>query len=142
MVATLGWYLIYARGHTLPTPQPPHIVPVLRTPHILVPIKLPDPFPLPQPLLDAFRDLKLFVLGYQVVPEQAREEAGEEASQALEKLVDQLDEQGTSTNSQLVFTPNVAQTLERYVHDEQCHAVLMPQGKLSACSSPFIWRIK
>lgn len=72
------WYLIYARKKSLPKPSPPHILPKLREPKILLTIELPDPEEPPYTLLKAFRNLNLFILGYRVSPEQAHPEQSKE----------------------------------------------------------------
>ena len=131
LVLALAWYLLYARRVELAPPQPPHIVPALRRPSILLPVKIPDPAAPPHRLLRAFRHLDLFLLGIrqtpeQTSPQQARERSEGEEQAALDRLSEKLREQGIEPESQLVFTNEWAETLEHYVQDLNCEAVLLP----------------
>ena len=130
---TLIWYLLFARGKTLSPPSPMHISPALRTPHMLIPVSLPDPQdPPPIALLQSFRGLDLFVLGInqiteQASPDQVREESEDEMKQALEAYIEPLKSAGLDPETALHFSANPDQTLIQAVKEENIHAVLAPK---------------
>ena len=63
LLLSLTWYLLYARGQALAAPEPPHILPSLREPRVLMPVEVSEASYPPHQLLRAFRGLKLFILG-------------------------------------------------------------------------------
>lgn len=123
------WYLSYARSKELAPPEPAHIAPELRNPRILVPLAVPDPAPIPKSILKPFQSLELLILGYKEVPEQtspeqSREKFGEEAETALEEIAEDLSAEGITTTTELIFTPEYAKSINRYIEEHNCHAVL------------------
>ncbi|MDX1682029.1 MAG: amino acid permease, partial [Phycisphaeraceae bacterium] len=132
LVGVGAWFWIWRRGISLPPPQPPHIAPAVRQPRIVVPVDVEDPTSLPAKLLDALGDLELFILGYQLVkeqtsPEQAREESGDRAEEALESIKEEMADRRIDVDSHLIYTADFADMLAEYVHDKNCQAVLMPK---------------
>lgn len=126
------WYLIYAMGKSLPKPSPPHILPKLREPKILLTVELSDPEEPPYALFKAFRNLNLFILGYQITPEQTHPEQSEEEfdEDIREKFDDYLDDLSFSfidVESRLEFTADYSDLLQNYVDNEQVHALLVPK---------------
>jgi len=132
IVLALGWWALWARGKELAVPRPPHIVPSLRHPRVLMPVEVPDPSPLPHSLLRAVQPIEVLLLGYerfpeQTAPEQGLEEVGDDAGKALEKLVEDAAKRGFDVESDLVATADLPSSLERYVREAACQAVLLPQ---------------
>lgn len=130
------WYRFYARESTLETPEPLHVIPSMREPRILLPVEITDPELPPYRLLHAFDGLKLFLLGYKIVPEQtapeqSREELGKEMSENFREVTDQLEDFGFDVKSEINYTPDIAQSLIRYATEENCHALLLP-GQISS----------
>ena len=126
------WYLIYAREKSLPRPSPPHILPKLREPRILLTVELPNPEEPPYVLFKAFRNLKLFILGYQITPEQAHPEQSEEefdkdTRERFDRYLDNLSFTSINTESQLEFTADYSDLLQNYLDKKQVHALLIPK---------------
>ncbi|SMO91469.1 APC family permease [Gracilimonas mengyeensis] len=123
------WYLLYARGSSLERPKPPHIQPELRKPKILIPVELPDPSSIPEALLKPFKDLEIILLGYKKVteqtsPEQSREELDEEVKEDLKTIEEGIRKRGYQIVEKTVFTPDLAQSIDRYIAEKSCNAVL------------------
>lgn len=123
------WYLIYGKGRQVPPPEPPHISPDIRAPKVLIPIAVPNPPQLPNVLVRPFHQMEILLLAYRHVPEQtnpeqSREAFSEEAKEELNKLIQQLNNDRIKVDSDLVFTPNLSKTLNRYITEYDCHAVL------------------
>jgi len=126
------WYLFYARDKSLPEPSPPHILPKLREPKILLTAELPDPEEPPYALFKAFRNLNLFVLGYRISPEQthpeqSEEEFDEETEKEFENYLNDLSFSSIDTQSRLEYTADYSDLLQAFVEDEQVHALLVPK---------------
>ncbi len=123
------WYYAFIPEIRFSPPEPPHISPEIRAPKILVPVEIPEPTPLPGALLDAFQDLKLLVLGYNIVPEQTSPEQSQEAfeeqaSDALESVLEYVKDRDIDVEKNIVFTPELGQTIDRYIREKDCNAVL------------------
>ncbi|MDX1636574.1 MAG: APC family permease [Balneolaceae bacterium] len=134
-IAYLGFALL-AEKKEFEKPQPAYLMPELRTPRILIPVSIPDPKPIPVPLLDAFRDLELLVMAYNIVPEQtapeqSRDEFREKYCAELDQMVAEVREKGVNVKSEIVFTPNVAKSINRFVEVNNCHTVLTAKPILS-----------
>lgn len=132
IVLSLGWWALWARGKELEAPRPPHIVPALRHPRVLMPVKVPDPSPLPHALMRAVQPIEVLLLGYesfpeQTAPDQGLEEVGDAARDALEELVESASKRGFDVESDLVATADLPSSLESYVREAGCQAVLLPQ---------------
>jgi len=126
------WYLFYARNTSLPKPSPPHILPKLREPKILMTVELPDLEKPPYVLLKAFRSLKLFVLGYRISPEQTHPEQSEEkfdedTKKKFDKYLSDLSFSFIDTQSQLEYTSDYSDLLQNFLEEEQVHALLVPK---------------
>lgn len=129
IVLATGWYYKFIPKKEFVPPKPPHILPELRAPRILVPVEVPDPVPIPGALLEAFHDLELMVLGYNIVPEQtspeqSREAFEEEAGKGLDQILEYVKDWDVDVDQNIVFTHELAQTVKRYIKDKECHAVL------------------
>lgn len=123
------WYATLIPEINFAPPEPPFISPEIRAPRILVPVEVPEPTPLPAALLDAFRDLELLVLGYNMVPEQTSPEQSqeafeEEAEDALQSIMEYVKDRDINVEKNIVFTPELGQTINRYIKEKDCNAVL------------------
>lgn len=130
LVASAIFYFAYARGKTLENPSPPHIEPKLRRPKILLPVSLPMEKNIPFSILRAFTDLEVLLLGYkelkeQIDPEQYEEEDDGKSEEELNTVKQQLDNEDFDVETQLVFTPDVAQTIDNAIIDYNCSALLI-----------------
>lgn len=126
------WYLIYVKGKSLPKPSPPHILPKLREPRILLTVELTDPEEPPYALFKAFRNLNLFILGYQITPEQAHPEQSEkefdeDSRKKFDSYLNNLSFSSIDIESQLEFTADYPDLLQNYLDSEQVHALLVPK---------------
>lgn len=133
LLLALLWYWSYAKGKKLGSPVPPHIIPALREPKIIMPLEIERPKAAQPPveLLRAFRSLDLFILGYKVVPEQtspeqAREESKGKEQDRLDEMVKDFNIEGVSVENELVFTPDPAKTVSQYTGQKNCQALLTP----------------
>ena len=100
-----------------------------RKPRLLIVVDLPEPPALPLPLLEAFKDLEVVLLGHyalpeQTSPEQGREEFQTEAESELEVVAQQLEDQEVETERNLAFTSDLAKTIDQTIQEENCDAVL------------------
>lgn len=128
----LLWYSIFVPKKEFELPEPPVIEPELLKPRILVPMEIPDFTPLPAALINAFRDLELMILGYNIVPEQtspeqSREEFEEEATENLEQIIHDMKARHIDVEQKLIFTPDLAKSVNQYIEDKNCHAILTAQ---------------
>ncbi len=99
---------------------------------ILVSVDLSAPPVLSQPLLRQLVSLDVFLLGWQEGPdqtslEQAEQEYEEEAREALQGVATSFEEEGVEVRSQLVFTHDRFDAIERVAVEEECDAVLIPR---------------
>ncbi|RLM57005.1 universal stress protein UspA [Halobellus sp. Atlit-31R] len=100
-------------------------------PTILVPIDVSD---LEEPALELVNllgPLRIVVMGYypvpdQAAPEQIRDEFEDEAKDALEESVRRFAETGADIESVLVFTRDRTQSVDRIANEYDCDAVLVP----------------
>ncbi|WP_445665213.1 APC family permease [Fodinibius sp. AD559] len=125
----LGWYALFVPAKSFSPPLPSVVDQAIINPRIVMPIEIEDPKPVPRALLEAFTDFKLDVLGYQIVPEQtspeqSREAFEEESHKKFDKVLDQLKGQDIDFQSDTVFTPNFAETLNAFIDENDTQAVL------------------
>jgi amino acid transporter len=133
---SFGWYWYYDRGKSVPAPRPTHIAPDIRRPHILLPVEVNEKGEGELPsfdLLNNFSRLDVFVLGYRVIPEQtspqqARERAGEAPKQQLARALDVIPVAEADIESDLAYTSDPVDLLERYAREHHCQAILLPAG--------------
>lgn len=126
------WYLFYAKDISLPEPSPPHILPKLREPKILLTVGFPDPEEPPYALFKAFKNLNLFILGYRISPEQthpeqSEKEFDEDTQEKFKNYLDNLSFSSIDTESQLEYTANYPDLLQNYLDEEEVHALLIPK---------------
>lgn len=123
------WYWVFARNTTIANPQPPHIKPSARKPKILIPINISDPEKIPEELLRPFRDLEINLLWYKLVkeqtsPQQSREELDEEERERMTEVSEQVKKYNYLVETDQVFTPDLGDSIDRYIDEEECNAVL------------------
>jgi nucleotide-binding universal stress UspA family protein len=102
-------------------------------PTILVPVDASDPADPPQALVELLSPHPLVVLGYYSVPdqtamEQAREQFGTEATEAVTAITDRFAEQGANAESVVVFTHDRSDTIDNVAADYGVDAVLTAGG--------------
>jgi nucleotide-binding universal stress UspA family protein len=100
---------------------------------LLIDVELPDPDPVPSPLVDLTGALDVVLVGWYAVPEQtspeqARDQFEDEARVALEAIADDFRAAGATVQSHLVFTGNELDTIERISAEQDCDAVLIPHS--------------
>ncbi|MDX1691736.1 MAG: universal stress protein [Acidimicrobiia bacterium] len=108
------------------------VLPSLAHAQVLVPVLLPDPDPLPGPLARLLPGLDLLVVGIYEVPkqtaaEQARDEFGEEAEEALERWSRDLRHDVGDVETRLVFSQEPLASIERIGAEEHPDAILVPR---------------
>lgn len=99
---------------------------------LLIDVELPDPAPVPTPLVELTGALDVVLVGWYAVPEQtnpeqARDQFEGEASAALDVIADTFRAAGATVQSHLVFTGNELDTIERISAEQDCDAVLIPR---------------
>jgi nucleotide-binding universal stress UspA family protein len=99
-------------------------------PTLLVPIDASDPEEPALELVDVVHPLRIVVLGYYPVPDQAapnqiREEYEEEAKETLQTSVQRFADAGADIESVLVFTRDRVQSVDRITNEYDCDAVLV-----------------
>jgi hypothetical protein len=88
------------------------------TTRVLLPVELPEHDPISPWLIDFLTPLNVILAGLYVVkdqtsPEQAREQFSEDAKGELEELTEQFREAGVDVRNELIFTPDVVQSVDR-----------------------------
>lgn len=99
-------------------------------PTLLVPVDASDPEEPALELVGVLSPLRVVVLGYYPVPDQAapdqiRDEYEEEAKEALEGCSRRFADAGAETESVLVFTHDRVQSIDRVANEHGCDAVLV-----------------
>lgn len=98
-------------------------------PAVLVPINAAEREEPPLALVELLSPLRLIVLGYYPVPDQAtaeqlRKEYGEEAENAVASVTGRFAEQGADVDSVVVFTRDRTKTIDRVASERGADAVL------------------
>ncbi|MFB6263005.1 MAG: universal stress protein [Bradymonadaceae bacterium] len=96
---------------------------------VLVVVELPIEGEFAPALAETLAQSRPFILAIrsvpeQTAPEQAREEFEGESRAAMEEVVEVFERDGTSVDSELVFTGDVDQTVDRYRDEFAADAVL------------------
>lgn len=100
-------------------------------PTVLVPRQVLEGESIPEGVPELLSNAHVLLLGYHVLPEQtateqARDQFGDKATKWLEQVEAMLTEAGATVETQLVFTHEGQQTINRVVIEEECDAVLVP----------------
>ncbi|MEZ3162693.1 universal stress protein [Halorubrum sp. RMP-47] len=100
-------------------------------PTILVPLDASDVGEPPRALVDLLSPHQLVVLGYYTIPDQtaadqARDQFGEEATDAVDAVADRFAERGAGVDSVVVFTHDRSETIDNIAAEYQVDAVLTP----------------
>jgi nucleotide-binding universal stress UspA family protein len=98
---------------------------------ILVDVELPDPPPIPPPLVRLLASVHVVLVGWydvpeQTSPEQARDQFGDELQAALEEVAQTFEAVGATVQTHMVFTPSKLSSLRRLSNEHRCNAVLLP----------------
>lgn len=101
----------------------------LADPTIVVPVNAADPTEPPPALVELLHPLRLVVLGYYPVPDQAspeqlREEYEGEATDAVEEVASHFTGRGGDVESVVVFTRDRSKTIDRIAEEYGADAVL------------------
>lgn len=103
---------------------------MLEDPTLLVPVDASEPDHPAMELVELLHPLRIVVLGYYPVPDQAaprqiRDEYEREAKDALEESVHRFARAGADLESVLVFTRDRIQSVDRVANEHDCDAVLV-----------------
>lgn len=98
---------------------------------LLWPTDAADPSAPPAGLIDLLAGHRLLVLGHyavpdQTTPEQLRETHGDEATEAVGSVADEVRERGVDVESVVVFTRDRSETIDRVAAEHDIDAVLTP----------------
>lgn len=123
------WHWLFARETEIQKPIPPHIQPSMRNPKILIPLEISDPKEIPDALLTPFKELEINLLWYKIIkeqtsPEQSREKLDDEEKEKMETISDEVRNKGYKVETNQVFTPDLGKSIDRYIDEEECNAVL------------------
>ncbi|MDX1641570.1 MAG: APC family permease [Balneolaceae bacterium] len=129
LALSLIWYLLFVPKIEFSLPETAKKAYKIEQPRIIVAVDVENPNAIPKALLKAFQNLKLLVLGYRLVPEQtspeqSRKEFEDEAQENLDDVLQDLKDLDIDMDSELVFTPNLAKTINQYSDEYHSHAVL------------------
>lgn len=88
------------------------------TPRVIVPVAVLEGEVLQDALVEFLSTVPVVLLGYheipeQTLPEQARDELGEQASAELESLTERFESHGATVETRLTFTHDLTETVER-----------------------------
>lgn len=102
-------------------------------PTILIPVRVLEGESIPEGVPELLENAHVVLLGYHVVPDQtatdqARSQFEEQATRRLEDLTAILEESDATVESQLVFTHDGQQTIDRVTAEHDCLAVLIPNA--------------
>lgn len=101
------------------------------TPRIIVPVAVLEGEIIPESLVEFLSTVPIVLLGYcaipeQTVPEQARDEFEELASEELAALAEIFESYGATVETRLAFTHDPGRTIKQVVMDTERSAVLLP----------------
>ncbi|MGM0558711.1 MAG: hypothetical protein ACQEVA_20160, partial [Myxococcota bacterium] len=96
---------------------------------VLLPVELPEHDPISPWLIDFLSPLNVVLAGLYVVkeqtsPEQAREQFSEDAQAELEELTEQFRDNGVDVRNELVFTPDVVESVDRLKDDNEIDVIV------------------
>ena len=123
------WYAAYARDVRLLGVEELAPAPELAHTALLLQVELPDPPGTPDELIRALSPEPVVLLGWAQVPEQSdaeqvRDELGDDAEADLETLAGGLRELGMEVETDLVFTGDRVQTIDRVARERETDAIL------------------
>lgn len=98
---------------------------------VLIPIDVSEPLSLGGTLIETLPLANAILLGYWPIPDQtgadqARDRFETEAQQRLQSVADRFTEQGTDVQTELVFTNDRSQLIDRATNEYNCQSVLIP----------------
>ena len=129
LAAAGGWYLLYARDVDVMGVEELAPAPELAHAPLLLQVEVPDPPGTPDELIRALSPEPVVLLGWTQVPEQSdaeqvQNEIGDEAEADLEALADDLRGLGMDVETDLVFTGDLVQTIDRVARERETQAIL------------------
>ena len=98
---------------------------------VLIPVDVSEELSLGGTLIETLPLAETVLLGYWPIPDQttanqARDQFENEARQRLESLADRFTNQGVEVQSELVFTNDRRQLIDRATNEYSCQSVLIP----------------
>lgn len=102
-------------------------------PTVLLPIRVLEGDGIPDGVSDLLANAHVVLLGYHVIPDQtapgqARMQFEERATDRLAEFEAMLESRGATVETELVFTHEKQQTIDRQIRDHDCLAVLVPNA--------------
>lgn len=106
-------------------------MPIPEIPRLLVPVDVSREDPQGERLTRALPGVEVVALGYFPVPDQSlpaqiKLNRGDEAAARLEEIAGQIAADGTSVETELVFTHDRRDPIDRIAAESDCDAVLIP----------------
>lgn len=129
LAAAGGWFFLYARDVRLRGVEELAPAPELARTSLLLQVEVPEPPGPPDELIRALSPEPVVLLGWTQVPEQSdaeqvQDEIGDEAEGGLEALADDLRDLGMTVETELVFTGDLVQTVDRVARERETDAIL------------------
>lgn len=98
---------------------------------VLIPIDVSEPLSIGGALIEMLPLANSVLLGYwqipdQTEPDQARDQFEAEAQQRLQTVANRFTDQGVDLQTQLVFTNDRNQSIDRATNEYKCQSVLIP----------------
>jgi len=98
---------------------------------VLLPIDVSGSISLQETAFEMVQDSEVVLLGYWLIPDQStadqhREQFGEEAAKRLEAVEDRLSSQGIEFQTEVVFTKNRGELIDKAANKFGCQSVVIP----------------
>lgn len=100
-------------------------------PSILVPIDVSEPVSPNPALVELLHPLRVVLLGYYLVPDQAapeqlQEKYEAEATETIEQIAEEFTDRGGDVEAVVVFTRDRSTSIDRLATERHCDAILSP----------------
>jgi len=102
-------------------------------PSVLVPVRVLEGESIPEGVPELLSTAHVVLLGYHVIPDQtapgqARMQFEEQAIERLDEFEEIFTDAGATVERRLVFTHDGQKTINRFIREEDCLAVLVPNA--------------
>ena len=102
-------------------------------PSVLVPVRVLEGESIPEGVPELLSTAHVVLLGYHVIPDQtapgqARMQFEEQAIERLDEFEEIFTDAGATVERRLVFTHDGQKTIDRFIGEEDCLAVLVPNA--------------
>ncbi len=126
---TVAWHGLFARRAQLPSPAAPRPLPIDRRARFLLAAPADDPPELADEMVELFAGHAVALVGWmdvpeQATPDQAQDELGDEASEAVERLARPIREADIQVETDLLFTGDLVQSLEDAALERQIDVIV------------------